>query len=338
VTAPEAVRRAFELNEPILKDVAQYVKKTLEPYSRKHGYIFLDRIKSLPSLAEKLEGGRVSKWSHLDDLYACTIVVPVAAHEEGVLRKLDASFERVKLRTRTDIRKAPEVFRFDGARWYGRVRAELAAERRVGMADQIFEVQIATAFEYAWIAVTHDLVYKGNHSDWQRHRLAAQLKAAVEQIELIIAAFDPASDAIVQSPWPDTTARAEVISRCQLLAADGYIPETLIPDSWRRFADNVCALVRSYERDRSKTEQAIEELFDFIDADLRGQDAFELPVSGSLFQYIESVVDRPGAPGKPDGFVIVPSPELSDLYGIGELAKSFEFDGLPAPASDITDG
>jgi hypothetical protein len=71
---------------------------------------------------------------------------------------------------------------------------------------QLFGVQVVTAFEYAWIAATHDLVHKSDDVDWRRLRLAAQpKKAAVKQIEVLIAAFDPASPAI-QECWaaPET--------------------------------------------------------------------------------------------------------------------------------------
>jgi ppGpp synthetase/RelA/SpoT-type nucleotidyltranferase len=331
VAEPEAVRQAFTRVEPLLDEVQRYVRETLERYCRQHGYIFIDRQKTVSSLAEKLDGGRVRAWSDLDDLYACRIVVPTAPHEDGVVRKLDASFQRAGFRNRSDSRKAPDVFRFDGARWYGRLREETSAGRQPGVGEQLFEVQVVTAFEYAWIAVTHDLVYKGDDVDWRRLRLAAQLKAAVEQIEVLIAAFDPASTAIQESPWQETAAKTTIVDRCKLLARDGLVPETLRPLSWRRFADNVFALVRSYEQNPYRIEDAVRALLDTIDADLRGATPTELPVSGSLFQYVVSVVARDDAPGTLEKFVVVPSRELTDFYGVPDLPKAFVFDGQAAP-------
>jgi hypothetical protein len=327
VAAPESVRQAFARVEPLLQEVGRYVRETLEPYCRKQGYIFIDRQKTVESLAEKLEGGRIPRWSKLDDLYACTVVVPTAPHEEGVLRKLDASFERDRVRTRSDARKAPDVFRFDGARWYGRLAEESAAERQPGTGDQLFEVQVVTAFEYAWIAVTHDLVYKDDTVDWRRLRLAAQLKAAVEQIEVLIGAFDTASGVVQESPWPETETKTLIVDRCKLLVTDGQIPETLTPESWRRFADNTFALVRTYERDSYRVGEAVAELLATIETDLRGADPLELPLSGSLFQYVVSVVAREDTRGSLENFVVVPSRELSDLYGLTDVPKPFVFDG-----------
>lgn len=340
---PEAVRQAFTRVEPLLGEVQRYVRETLERhYCRRQGYIFIDRQKTVSSLAEKLDGGRVRAWSDLDDLYACTIVVPTAPHEDGVVRKLDASFQRAGFRNRSDVRKAPDVFRFDGARWYGRLHEETAADRQPGVGEQLFEVQVVTAFEYAWIAVTHDLVFKGDDVDWRRLRLAAQLKAAVEQIEVLIAAFDPASTAIQESPWQETAAKGMIVDRCKLLAADGLVPETLLPLSWRRFADNVFSLVRSYEQNPYRMEDEVRTLLNTIDADLRGATPTELPVSGSLFQYVVSVVARDDTPGNLEKFTVVPSRELTDFYAVPELPKAFVFDGqaaaqgAPGQAADET--
>src|ERR1035438_1489076 len=184
VPEPEAVRQAYDRVVPLLADVRRYVRETLDPFAKDRGYIFLDRTKDVSSLSEKLESGRFPSWSRLDDLYGCTIVVPVSSHESAVLVKLNASFEAVEVRSRSSAKKAPDVFRFDGVRWYGKISEEAALVRQPGVGDIIFEVQVITAFEYAWKTVTHDLVYKGEDVDWKKKRLAAQLKAAVEQIEI----------------------------------------------------------------------------------------------------------------------------------------------------------
>ena len=330
---PEAVKQAFSRVEPLVSEVQRYVRETLDPYCRRLNYIFVDRQKTVASLTEKLDGGRISSWAELDDLYACTIVVPVADHEDRVLRKLDASFERVALRTRSDVQKAPETFRFDGARWSGVLQHDAAVARQPGVGDLIFEVQVVTAFEYAWIAVTHDLVYKADNADWKRQRLSAQLKAAVEQIEVLIGAFDSASSVVIASPWAETNAKAMIIERCKRLVDDGLVPESLHPASWRRFADNVVALVRSYERNPNRLEDAASALLDVMDADLRGAAPLELPVSGTLFQYVVSVVARPDTAGTLERFTVVPSRELSDLYEVAPLPRPFLFDGTAATAT-----
>lgn len=331
---PEGVRQAYSRVQGLLTDVQRYIRETLEPFCANRKYIFSDRVKGLDSLSEKLESGRYKSWAELDDLYACTIVVPVSSHEQAVIRKLDSSFERITMRSRSEAKKAPDVFRFDGIRWYGKMHPDAAAQRQPGLGEIIFEIQVITAFEYAWITVTHDLVYKADNADWKRQRLAAQLKAAVEQIEVIIAAFDTASVAVLESPWPDSNTRAEIIDRCRLLMTDGLIPINLQPTSWRRFADNFVALVRSFERDPAKLQACVSQILDTMDRDLRGATPFLLPVSGTLFQYVISIVARSNTPGNIQRFRIVPSRELSDFYGIRNIPQKFTFDGASEPPTE----
>lgn len=327
---PESIRAAFEKAAAPLADVERYVKSTLESYCHDRNYIFRGRSKTASSLAEKLEGGKYGKWSRIDDLYACTIVIPVAAHQPGVLRDLDRLFVRKRVRGRTDTRKAPDVFRFDGTRWYGTMKPEAAAERQHGAGDIIFEVQIATAFENAWSTVTHDIVYKADVVDWQQLRLAAQLKAAVEQVEVLIAAFETAAGAIESSPWSETSTKAEIVATFKTLYADGHIPELLVPGSWRRFADNVYSLVASYTPEERKVPAAVTALLSAIEDKVRGSGNFKLPTSGSLFQLVTTVVASAGNPGSLEEYVVVDSAELHDFYGMQSAPRVFEFDGSSA--------
>ncbi len=328
---PESVRRAYERVEPVINEVARYVRDTLEPYCHSQNYLFFDRPKTAASLAEKLEGGRLKRWSEIDDLYACTIVVPVATgHKDSVVRKLQRSFRTVRTKSRADTLKAPDVFRFDGLRWYGRVAENSGGERQPGFEDMLFEVQVVTAFEYAWGVVTHDLVYKADNADWRHQRMAAQLKAAVEQLEVLVAAFESASVAVEPSPWPETEVKAEIIERFKTLRADGLVPASLVPSSWRRFADNVYSLVSSYEDNRHKVASSVRRLLDSVDHDLRKATPFELPHSGTLFQYVVSVVARTDTDGTADRFVVVPSLELTGLYAVNSTGTAFVFDGAVA--------
>jgi ppGpp synthetase/RelA/SpoT-type nucleotidyltranferase len=328
VSQPEAIRQAFSRTEPLIAEVGRYVRTTLEPYARDNGYIFVDRAKGVGSLSEKLESGRYPAWSGLDDLYGCTIVVPVSSHEEAVLNKLSTSFQTRNVKSRASAKKAPDVFRFDGVRWYGMIREEAAILRQPGIGDIIFEVQVITAFEYAWKTVTHDLVYKADAVDWRKERLAAQLKAAVEQIEIIISAFESASLAVLESPWPESSMRSAIVSRLAALFDEDLIPETLRPQSWSRFADNVIALVKSFRGDPNRREETLSRILDTIDEDLRNSERAPLPVSGTLFQYVLSIISRTDTPGDISRFRIVPSRELNEFYGVREVPLPFVFDGV----------
>ena len=65
-----------------------------------------------------------------------------------------------------------------------------------------FEVQIRTAFDPAWVVTTHALSYKSSVVDWKQQRLAAELKATAEKMDLLILAFQEASLKIEESRWP----------------------------------------------------------------------------------------------------------------------------------------
>jgi len=323
---PERILSAYSHVAGAVEDLRGYVSQTLKGYCANNRYLFFDRVKSPESLSEKLEGGRTASWSKIDDLYGCTIVVPTANHEVRVIRKLDACFSKRSIKSRGTTLKAPDVFRFDATRYYCTLTETAAMLRTPGAGKQIFEVQIVTAFEYAWTSVTHDLIYKGDTADWRKQRLAAQLKAAVEQIEMIIEAFDEVSAAVAPSAWPDVKIRSQVIETFQNLFTDGVLDPQLKPISWSRFADNVVALTSSYTESEAKSRAACETLLKEVSTFWRSGGAPDSPRSGSLFQLILGHVGKEGTLGSLDNFIVVESSELADLYALSGVPKPFKFD------------
>ena len=65
-----------------------------------------------------------------------------------------------------------------------------------------FEIQVKSAFEHAWSVSTHDLVYKNSEINWRKLRLAAQIKATVEQLDMLILAFEQTSEFIEDNSYP----------------------------------------------------------------------------------------------------------------------------------------
>jgi hypothetical protein len=107
------------------------------------------------SVSEKIETGRFTRWSDLDDLFACCIVIPTLADEMGVLELLRGAFQQVEHRARASTRKDRSVFRFDSTRFIGTLWPIPNNEPAAGISDIRFEVQIRTAFEHAWSVTTH---------------------------------------------------------------------------------------------------------------------------------------------------------------------------------------
>lgn len=242
------VGRRYRLDEDLIVAVADRVSDVIRGFCSERGYPFVGRSKAPNSLGEKLESGRYGSWSDVDDLYACTIVIPTLRHEAEVLVFLREAFPEVLTRQRGSTEKSPDVFRFDATRFIGKLKPppEVPATERVYTAK--FEVQVRTAFEHAWSAATHELVYKSGTVDWKRMRMAAQIKAAVEQLDTLVLAFESSAELVTEHRSPDVASRVSVIARIKPYADQGVIPREQEPRDWSRFADNFVELVRAGAR------------------------------------------------------------------------------------------
>jgi hypothetical protein len=328
VAVPTAVIRAYSLSETALLALARYVRATLAPWCDDRRYSLHLRVKAVGSVSEKLESGRFRRWSDVDDLLACSIVVPTAAHEEGVRAFLDRVFVRVGVKDRNSSPKPPEVFRFDSTRYTATVSESGARGLPPGAETLRFEVQILTVFEHAWAVVTHDLVYKADDVDWRRLRLGAYLKATVEQIDNMITGFETGIEFVPPARDPAIDARQKIVSVFKSLRVDGIITAELQPESWRRFADNVFSLVASYSS-RSETPGRVLELCNAVDDHLRGTSFASGLHSGSLFQVVVGLIVGGIVPSASvRKFTFVESSELRDLYGVATVPRAFIFDGV----------
>ncbi|WP_419706859.1 hypothetical protein [Promicromonospora sp. NFX87] len=331
MAVPESVRAAHSRVAPLLAELQRYVEASIRPFATERGFLFTDRIKSVESLAEKLESGRFDAWSEVNDLYACTIVVPISEHELTVVEHLDSVFTRLDLKSRSTTQKAPDVFRFDGLRWYGRMREDVTEFRQPGLDQVTFEVQVITALEWAWTQVTHNLVYKGEHADWKHQRMAAHLKATIEQAELLVLAYDSTSEVVNPSPDPLTDSAGLVARRFHELSKQGAVPEALIPDSWKRFAENFVSLIKSYRPTDLVAE--VERVIAAVEEELA--DTSRVPASGTLFQIVLAYVARSDTPGHIRRFSVVRSRELTDIHGVRDVPRAFRFDGLASGSSPV---
>ncbi|MGW1267714.1 hypothetical protein [Streptomyces sp. NPDC002491] len=324
---PSRVLNAYRQVEPTLDVVDRYVSQTLRAWCDQRSYPFKGRKKELPSLSEKLESGRFERWSEVDDLYACTVVVPTATHEQAVLGFLSDAFAEVEVRRRNSTQKPPDVFRFDSTRFVGKIRHFPGLDIPEEASRIQFEVQIPTAFEYAWAVVTHDLVYKSDDFDWRKQRLAALLKASVEQSELLISGFEANVGIVPKSPHPDSDTKQSIVQIFRSLVESGVISGELEPASWSRFADNFYSLVKSYAGSRTAPAKALE-LAEAIKARIEATgDCAEL-MSGSMFQIALGLVGSKIVPkASLSNFVVVDSVELRDFHNLEKIPKVFDFDG-----------
>jgi ppGpp synthetase/RelA/SpoT-type nucleotidyltranferase len=324
---PSRLSEFYQTSLPAMEAVKSYVSQTLRPWCDRNGYLYAGRIKDLESLSEKIETGRFPSWSSMDDLYACTVVVPTAEHDEKVLKFLQEIFEEVEVRRRNSTKKPPEVFRFDSTRFIGKIRSQVGLDLVPGADAVAFEVQVPSAFEYAWQVVTHDLVYKSENIDWRKARLAAQLKAAVEQIELIIAGFQANVSFVPESSYPEFETKQKIITAFKELMNEGTISGGLAPHRWSRFADNVYDLVKSYSRNFYTIPHDVDTLLEAVSSHLRQTGSARDLMSGSLHQVIVGCINARivGGPATLDNFVLVDSSELRDFHGVHAIPKTFDF-------------
>ena len=139
---PSILERKYDEYRPFVEEAAKKVKETLLNFSDRQGYAFISRIKSIESIAEKIETGRFKKWSEIDDLFACTIIIPTLSHEEEVISFCKNTFEIIRITKRGQNKKSPDTFRFDSTRIYTRLKQNKdIAKNTLSIYQITFEIQ-----------------------------------------------------------------------------------------------------------------------------------------------------------------------------------------------------
>lgn len=135
---------------------------------------------------------------------------------------------------------------------------------------------------------------------WQRLRITAQMKAAVEQLDSLVLSFEEHASQIKASEWPETRSKAEVVEFFKKQIEDGTIPSELTPKDWTRFADNLHAAITSSKScHRKKAPEFVKSALEFVSkrfVELSKKD--HMPASLSLHQLVLGVLT--------EGQIIVP--------------------------------
>lgn len=325
---PLTLKQKYDQCISRIDQVGNRAKQTIMQFCEQNSFAFLSRRKTLDSLAEKIETGRYEKWSDLDDLFACTIIIPNLQMEKKVIEFCRSTFKVLHEKKRGIRKKSPDVFRFDSTRLICKL------SRPIGLPEDIsdvpsdnyiynvpFEVQVRSAFEHAWIVSTHPLTYKSNQIDWRKLRLAAQIKAVVEQLDMLIIGFEEASNRISESPWPEVKIKKLVSEFIKKLIDDNKIPSEVAPKDLSRFCDNFYRMLKGAGKD-NEIRQALKTLQSNLPT------ANEFPRSISLLQFVLGVLTEKGFLTSPlaDYFCHV-TPELLQLYpSVKQYTKIFNYD------------
>ncbi|WP_395792991.1 hypothetical protein [Aquimonas sp.] len=223
----------------------------LRALAQDSGFPLSGRKKEPDSIAEKIESGRFSSWNSIDDLVGFAVIIPSLQFERRFLDALDTTFVVSEVKKRGSSQKDPEVFRFDSTRVIAFLRpSPIPADESdpVRIAEKIpFEVQIRTAFEHAWSVATHSLSYKPDRVSWANRRLASQMKAAVEQLDMLASAHEALSSHVEPSIWPRLDAEVLLSEHVSDLPPSA-VPEHCKPTSPGRFAQNLIELIQKYKR------------------------------------------------------------------------------------------
>lgn len=286
---PSILERKYQEYSPFVKAAGEKVKSTLVNFCESNkGYAFTYRIKSIESLAEKIETGRFGKWSDIDDLFACTVIIPTLSHENEVIEFCQNTFQIIRTIKRGQNKKAPDIFRFDSTRMYGQLKKidDIDIAAPLNIYNITFEIQIKSAFEHAWSVSTHDLVYKSSEIDWKRLRLAAQIKATVEQLDTLILAFEQTALVIQDNNYPEIKIKCYLATEIKKMFDNNKIPDELKPKDMSRFCDNLYRLLISADKD----EKDIKGIMKQIAKRINSTTINKIPLSISLFQYFFAIL------------------------------------------------
>lgn len=171
-----------------------------------------------------------------------------------------------------------------------------------------------TAFEHAWSATTHKLAYKGDSIGWRRLRLAAQLKASVEQLDLLVAGYDSVAELIDSHGWPEIDVKRRVASVFRNALHESKIPSEQEPASWTRFCDNVYALLRKGFKGRWKDFPAYAKTqLGKVEAEIDRAAGKRFPRSVTLYQFALGTL-APELPAEMRDYYPLVTDSLLDLY------------------------
>jgi hypothetical protein len=163
---------------------------------------------------------------------------------------------------------------------------------------------------------------------WKKLRLTAQLKAAVEQLDQTVLAFEEASLRIEESEWPDTRARENITNSFRLFVADGRVPEELAPKDWSRFVDNIFRLISGSKwSNRKQPDEIAAAIVGSVETECDFLGKGNVPVSISLWQFVfgslckSNILEPPLRKCWP-----VITPELELLYpAVKQFAERFDY-------------
>lgn len=222
----------WDIYDLISKDVEDLIKASCE----KSGWIYISRIKTEESYALKLTTGR-----EVNDFFACSIIIPTIKDVSSAINLVSNCLNIIDQKPKKTTQCRPTEFQFDSIRLYCKLKNSVNPIPKTPKQNYKFEVQIKTLLEQAWSQATHDFSYKGDDISWAKERIAAQLKAMLDNIELSVSQISSLSSAPnLDRVHKDYKLRAEIL---HYLKDDLGKTSCAMPSDLRRLTDVVYNLL-----------------------------------------------------------------------------------------------
>lgn len=237
-----SIRTVFEGREAICKLLKSRVDKMIVGLIPETWH-FESRVKHGESFAQKLETGRF-ELSAIDDLFACTLVVPNMARISEAEAVISEHFAVVSRKPNDDelVNFRATEFAFDHTRLYVTLPPSMGLDS-APVNEVVFEVQIKTFLQHAWSIATHDLTYKTSEVSWGKERVAAQVKATLEAAEVSILEAERIDNPNNRLLHRRDTATSELLRTVSVLS-DGFERSDL-PSDMKRLGESIISLFRA---------------------------------------------------------------------------------------------
>ena len=236
---PGSIRELYEdVREkyiPLKTDV-----DTLLRSHKRDSWHYESRLKTRESFTLKLESGKWKCRRDLDDILGVLLVVEnhsvLSAAETLIKEYFDVVRRQPPDRKRATI--SAVSFPFDDVRLC--VQWPLNSPvPKPQYRDLLFEVQLRTFLQHAWNVATHDVVYKSDVVGWPRERVAAQMRATLEHVELTLNEIDGLAKSRILFRYDDETRRIQSVIRL----LHKHWDRTRLPVDVKRLATNVSRLL-----------------------------------------------------------------------------------------------
>lgn len=245
---PRSIRNSYSFFKELYLPLKDSVDDFIISKIKKDSWHYCSRIKSEESYAQKLDLGLFNLDSnnnfYIDDFLGATIVVENLSGISEACKLIEQANESFKISYKrpksTEITmKNSSDFCFDELRLYLEWK-EPEYSKRQKLNHLIFELQIKTFLQHAWSIATHDLTYKTNNLDWNKERIAFQIKGMLEHADLSILEAENLANSSFLAKKHNFTEKKKTIIKFFESNFEGE----LLPNDLNRLAESIAKVLR----------------------------------------------------------------------------------------------